>query len=143
MKANVVRFAMTGGPDVLRFETVELGEPGPNEVLLRQTAIGLNFMDVYHRSGQYPLPLPSGLGTEAAGVLEKVGANVSGLQPGDRVCYGGSAPGAYTDFRVMPADRLIRTPANVSDEHAAAGISKGMTVEYLLNRCYPLRAGRL
>ncbi len=142
MKANVIRCATQGNPEVMRMETVDLGDPGPGEILVRQTAVGLNFMDIYHRGGQYPLPMPSGLGVEAAGVVEKVGANVSDLKAGDRVGYAGGAPGAYADYRIMPADRMIRLPDFISDEQAVACMMKGMTAEYLLNRCYPLRAGQ-
>lgn len=142
MKANVIRCATQGNPEVMRMETVDLGDPGPGEVLVRQTAIGLNFMDIYHRGGQYPLPMPSGVGVEAAGVVEKAGANVSDLKAGDRVGYAGGAPGAYADYRIMPADRMIKLPDFISDEQAVACMMKGMTAEYLLNRCYPLQAGQ-
>jgi NADPH2:quinone reductase len=141
MKARVVRIHKQGGPEVLGVEEIELAEPGSGEVLVRQTAIGLNYQDIYHRSGFYPLPLPSGLGSEAAGVVERAGPGVTALKAGDRVCYGGGAPGGCADFRVMPAERLVRIPEGVSDEAAAAVIMKGMTVEYLLNRCYPVRKG--
>lgn len=142
MKANVIRCAAQGGPEVMHMESVDLGAPGQGEVLIRQTAIGLNFMDVYHRGGQYPLPMPSGLGVEAAGVVEKTGAGVSDLKPGDRVGYAGGAPGAYADYRIMPAERMIRLPDFISDEQAAACMMKGMTAEYLLNRCYPVQSGQ-
>lgn len=141
MQAQAVRIHAHGGPEMLRVETVDVGPPGPGEVRLRQTAIGLNYQDIYHRCGLYPLPLPSGLGTEAAGVVESVGAGVTGFAIGDRVCYGGGAPGACATARNMPAGRLIHTPAGVSDEQAAALLMKGMTVEYLLNRCYPVKSG--
>ncbi|CAM5207492.1 NADPH2:quinone reductase OS=Castellaniella defragrans OX=75697 GN=HNR28_000488 PE=4 SV=1 [Castellaniella defragrans] len=141
-KARVVRIHAQGGPEVLKVETVDIDPPGAGQALVRQTAIGLNYQDIYHRSGHYPLNLPSGLGTEAAGVVEQVGAGVTGLAPGDRVCYGGGAPGAGATYRVVPADRLIRIPDAVSDEQAAAVIMKGMTVEYLLNRCYPVQRGQ-
>lgn len=142
MKARVIRIAAQGKPEVMKLETVELAEPGAGEVLLRQTTIGLNFMDIYHRSGQYPLPLPSGVGVEAAGVVEKVGGGVQGLKAGDRVAYGASAPGAYADYRIMPAERLVKIPDGISDEAAAAVLMKGMTAEYLLGRCYALQAGQ-
>ncbi|MEO7151291.1 MAG: quinone oxidoreductase [Burkholderiaceae bacterium] len=141
MQATAVRIHTQGGPEVLGLETAEIAEPAAGEVLIRQTAVGLNYQDVYHRSGQYPLPLPSGLGTEAAGVIERVGPGVSGFAAGDRVCYGGGAPGACAAWRVMPASRIVRTPDGISDEQAAAVLMKGMTVEYLLTRCYPVRAG--
>lgn len=141
MQAKAVRIHAQGAPEVLSVETVEVAAPGPGEVLVRQTAIGLNYQDVYHRSGLYPLPLPSGLGTEAAGVVDRVGAGVTQFAPGDRVCYAGGAPGACAAYRVMPANRLIRTPEAISDEQAAAVLLKGMTVEYLLMRCYPVKRG--
>lgn len=141
-QTRIVRFAAPGGPDALKLETIDLAEPGPGEVQVRHTAIGLNFQEVYQRSGFYPLPLPSSLGNEAAGVVEKLGAGVSGLKAGDRVCYAGGNPGAYSERRNIPAERLIKTPAGVSDELAAAAMLKGMTVEYLLNRCYPVKAGQ-
>lgn len=143
MQAKAVRIHAQGGPEVLAVESVDIAEPGAGEVLVRQTAIGLNYQDIYHRSGQYPLSFPSGLGTEAAGVVERVGPGVTGFAPGDRVCYGGGAPGACAAWRVMPANRLVRTPDGVTDEQAAALLMKGMTVEYLLERCYPVKAGEL
>jgi len=142
MKAKAIRIAAHGAADVMKVETVEVADPGPNEVLIRQTAIGLNFQDIYQRSGFYTLPMPSGLGGEAAGVVEKAGANVTDLKAGDRVCYAGGAPGSYADYRLYAADRVIKTPAGVTDEQAAAMMLKGMTTEYLLNRCYPVKAGQ-
>ncbi|MDA9521502.1 quinone oxidoreductase [Bradyrhizobium sp. CCBAU 11434] len=141
MKVKAVRIHAQGAADVLRVELVETGSPGPDEILIRQTAIGLNFQDIYHRSGWYSLPLPSGLGTEAAGVVEQVGSNVTEIRPGDRVCYAGGAPGSDAAYRLFPADRVIVTPAGVTDEEAAGVLMKGMTVEYLLNRCYPVERG--
>lgn len=135
MKTRLVRFHQPGGPEVLKLETAEVGPPGPGEALIRHVAIGLNYMDVYHRSGAYPLPLPSPCGGEAAGVVEAVGAGVSEVAPGDRVVYAGGAPGAYAERRLFPAARLVRIPNGVSEEIAAAVLLKGMTVEYLLNRC--------
>lgn len=140
--ARAVRMASQGGPAVMRVETAELPAPGPGEVLLRQTAIGLNYIDVYFRSGTYPLPPGSGVGAEAAGIVEAVGDGVSDLEPGDRVCYAGSAPGAYADRRIMPAARLVPIPDGVSDEDAAALAMKGMTVEYLVTRCVELKPGQ-
>jgi NADPH2:quinone reductase len=118
-----------------------LPEPGAGEVLVRHTAIGLNYQDVYHRSGFYPLPLPSGIGTEAAGVVERVGPGVTDLRAGDRIVYAGGTPGAYASHRVVPAARVVKIPDGISDEVAAAVMLKGMTVEYLLNRCYPVKSG--
>jgi NADPH2:quinone reductase len=140
-KARVVRFAAPGEPKVLVLETIELADPAAGEVQVRQRAIGLNYMDVYHRSGLYPLPLPSGVGTEAAGVVERVGAGVREFKPGDRVVYGSGAPGAYADLRNLPVDRLIALPEGIRDDEAAAILMKGMTAEYLLDRCYPLKTG--
>ncbi len=141
MQAQAVRIAAQGSPAVMKLETVALAAPGANEALIRQSAIGINFMDVYHRGGQYPLPLPTGIGVEAAGVVEAVGAGVTDVKVGDRVVYGGSAPGSYADLRLMPAERLIKIPEGITEEQAAAVLMKGMTAEYLLNRCYAVRKG--
>jgi NADPH:quinone reductase len=141
MKAHVVRFHKTGGPDVLQLDTIELGAPKAGEALVRQTAIGINYLDTYQRSGAYPMQLPSGAGNEAAGIVEAVGPGVTAVKTGDRVAYSGGAPGAYATHRLFPADRLVQLPASVSDEAAAALMLKGTTVEYLLERCYPVKAG--
>ena len=141
MQARVVRFAAPGGPDVLKVETVALREPAAGEVLVRHTAIGLNYQDVYHRSGFYPLPLPSGVGTEAAGVVERAGPGVTAVRAGDRIVYAGGAVGAYASHRIVEAARLVSIPDGVTDEVAAAVMLKGMTVEYLLNRCYSVKPG--
>lgn len=141
IRTQVVRFEQTGGPDVLTFETAELPEPGAGEVRVRHTAIGLNFAEVYVRTGQYPIPVPSTIGNEAAGVIEAVGAGVTEFKVGDRVCYGGGSPGSYSTHRNMSTQRLIKTPDDISDEVAAASLLKGMTVEYLLNRCYAIKPG--
>jgi len=138
MKA--IRFHETGGPEVLRYEDVELPPPGPDLARVRHTAIGVNFIDTYHRSGLYKLPLPSGLGSEAAGVVEAVGANVRTLKIGDRVAYAG-AMGAYAQANNVAADRLVKLPDSISDETAAAAMLKGMTAQYLLKRTYPVKAG--
>ena len=140
-QARVIRFAAPGGPEVLRLETVDLADPGPGEILVRHEAVGLNYQDTYHRSGFYPLPLPSGVGTEAAGVVEKLGAEVQGLKVGDRVAYAGGTVGAYADRRVVPATRVVKLPDGIGTEQAAAMMLKAMTVEYLLNRCYALKSG--
>jgi len=141
MIARAIRMATQGGPEVLQLQDIEIGSPGNGEVLVRQTACGLNFLDVYHRSGVYPLPTPSGCGSEAAGFVEAVGPDVSAFSVGDRVAYQGGEPGAYADLRILPATRLVKVPDEVSDEDAAAILLKGMTVEYLLNRCVTLKAG--
>ena len=141
MNARAVRIAAQGSPELMKLEDVSLPDPSEGEVLIRQTMVGVNFLDVYHRSGYYPLPMPSGIGTEAAGVVERAGPGVVDLKPGDRVAYGGGAPGSYASHRIMPAARLVKVPSGVSDETAAAVMLKGMTVEYLLQRCYPVKAG--
>jgi NADPH2:quinone reductase len=141
MHARVVRMAAQGGPDVLKIEELPIGEPAAGEVLVRQTAVGVNYLDVYHRSGYYKLPVPSSVGSEAAGVVERVGPGVTEVKAGDRVVYAGGAPGSYASHRIVPAARLVAIPDGVSDETAAAVMLKGMTAEYLLNRCYPLKAG--
>jgi NADPH2:quinone reductase len=141
MEARVVRMAAQGGPEVMKLETISLAEPAEKEVLVRQTAVGVNYLDVYHRSGFYTLPMPSGVGTEAAGVVEGIGSGVPDLTPGDRVAYAMGPPGSYASHRLMPADRLVKVPEGVTVETAAAVMLKGMTVEYLLQRCYPVKAG--
>ena len=141
MQSRVIVMNKQGDPSVMREDTVELDAPGPGEVLLRQTAMGLNYMDVYQRSGYYPLDMPSGLGLEGAGVIEAIGEDVDGFKEGDRAAYGGSAPGGYAEYRNMPVARLVKVPDAVTDEQAAAVMLKGMTVEYLLNRTYQVKAG--
>ncbi len=136
-----IRFHHTGGPEVLQWEAVEVGKPGPGEVRVRQTAIGLNFIDIYHRTGLYPVPLPSGIGIEAAGVVEEVGSRVREFTIGDRVAYAGGPLGACAQARLMPADRLVSLPKTVTDHQAAAMMLKGMTAEYLLRRTYKVKAG--
>ena len=136
-----VRIHETGGPEVMTIEDVETGSPGEGEVLLRHTAVGLNFIDTYQRSGLYPLSLPATLGMEAAGVVEGLGADVTGLEVGDRVAYPMS-PGAYASQRTVPAARVVKIPDRVSDETAAAMMLKGMTVEYLLHRTFAVEAGQ-
>jgi NADPH:quinone reductase len=138
-QARVVRMAAQGSPDVLKVERMELADPGEGEALVRQTAIGVNYLDVYHRSGYYPLQTPSSVGSEAVGVVERTGAGVTDVKAGDRVAYAGGAPGSYASHRLVPASRLVKIPADVSDEIAAAAMLKGMTVEYLLQRCYAVK----
>jgi NADPH:quinone reductase len=138
---NAIRFHQVGGPEVLQFESVSVGEPGPGEVRIRHSAVGLNYIDTYHRSGLYKLPLPSGLGSEAAGVVEAIGPGVAELKAGDRVAYSGGAPGAYAEVRVMPIDRLVKLPEGVSDRAAATLMLKGLTVQYLLRQTYVVKAG--
>jgi NADPH2:quinone reductase len=139
--AHAIRFAKTGGPEVLEWQEVAVGKPGPGQVRIRHTAVGLNYIDTYHRSGLYPLPLPSGLGSEAAGIVEEVGPGVDGLKPGDRVAYAGGPLGAYSEERIMPADRLVPIPAGITDQQAAAMMLKGMTAWYLIRRTHPVQRG--
>ena len=136
-----VRFHEVGGPEVLRYETLNIDAPGPNEARVRHLAIGLNFIDTYQRSGLYKVPLPSVAGNEAAGIVEEVGKDVSHVQVGDRVAYAGGVIGAYCDARNIAADRLCKLPDSISFEQAAAMMLKGMTVQYLINRTYPVKAG--
>jgi len=126
----------------MKWEEVKLGKPKKGQALIRHTAIGLNYVDTYQRSGLYPMPMPSGLGMEAAGVVEAVGAGVKHIKPGDRVAYGSGAPGAYSEARIMDAATLVKIPRGISDEAAAAMMLKGMTVEYLIRRTYPVRKGQ-
>jgi len=138
---KAVKFHKTAGPEVLSFEDVVVGKPGRGEARVRHTAIGLNFIDTYHRSGLYPLPLPSGIGLEGAGVVEAVGAGVSHVKPGDRVAYAGGPTGAYSEARVMPAEKLVKVPRGVSDDEAAAVMLKGLTVQMLIRRVYRVQKG--
>ncbi len=141
MKAHAVRIGRTGGPEVLEYQEVEVGDPGEGQALLRQTAIGLNYIDVYHRSGLYPVPLPSGIGHEGCAVVEKIGKGVKGLKVGERVAYAGAPIGGYASWRLMPAARLIKVPKDIDDRTAASMMLQGMTVEYLLHRTYKVHRG--
>jgi NADPH:quinone reductase len=138
---NAIRFSQTGGPEVLQWESVNVGEPGAGEARVRHTAVGLNYIDTYHRSGLYKLSLPSGIGLEAAGLVEAVGAGVTDVKTGDRVAYCGGPPGAYSEVRVMPADKLVKIPDGVSDHSAATLMLKGITVQYLFRQTFPLKGG--
>ena len=140
-QAKVVQISEAGAPEVMKLVTVELPAPAANEVQLRQTAIGFNFIDTYQRSGYYPVPMPGGLGHEAAGVVEAVGAEVKDLKVGDRVAYMNAGLGAYASHRNVAADKLVKLPDAVSDEQAAALIFKGMTAQYLLRRTYQVQPG--
>jgi NADPH2:quinone reductase len=140
---KAIRMYQTGGPDVLRWEDVEVGEPGQGQARIRHTAIGVNFIDTYHRSGLYPIPLPSGLGSEAAGIVEAVGPGVTVVRAGDRVAYAGGPPGSYAEVRLIPAHILVPIPDGVSDQTAAAMMLKGMTAQYLIRRTYPVKAGEI
>jgi NADPH:quinone reductase len=139
MKA--IRIETTGGPDVMKLVDVDVGRPGAGQVRVRQTAIGLNYIDTYHRSGLYPLQFPSGLGLEAAGVVEEVGEGVTSLKPGDRIAYGTGPIGAYAEMRNLPANRLVKLPDAISDETAAGMMLKGMTARYLLRATYVVEPG--
>jgi NADPH2:quinone reductase len=139
--AKVLRIHEAGGPEVMRWEDVEIGEPGEGQARVRHTAVGVNFIDTYHRSGLYPLPLPSGIGSEAAGVVEAIGPGVTTVRPGDRVAYAGGPPGSYCEARVLPASILVPIPDGVSDQTAAAVMLKGMTSQYLIRRTYPVKPG--
>jgi NADPH:quinone reductase len=139
---KAIRMHETGGPDVLRWEERDPGTPGPGEVLLDQKAVGLNFIDVYHRTGLYPLPgLPATPGMEGAGIVEAVGPEVPEFSPGDRVAYAGVPPGAYAEKRTIPAHRLVPLPESIGFEQAAAMMLQGMTARYLLHGCFPVKAG--
>ena len=138
---HAIRFHKTGGPEVLVWEEVSVGKPGPGEARIRHTAVGLNFVDIYNRSGVYPVQLPSGLGSEGAGVVEEVGTGVTELKPGDRVAYGASPLGAYSEARLIPADRLLKLPDGVDDKTAAAMMLKGLTTQYLIRQTYRVKAG--
>lgn len=140
MQTTRVTIAAQGGPEVMTLEEAELPPPGEGEVQIEQAAIGLNYMDVYQRSGMYPLSLPSPLGLEAAGTVTAVGAGVTGFAPGDRVVYGGVL-GAYAGHRNAPAARMLKIPEGIGFDTAAAVLMKGMTVEYLLERCYRVQPG--
>jgi NADPH2:quinone reductase len=143
MKTQAVRFHAPGAPEVLKLEELDLPEPAAGEVRIRHTAISLNFQDIYARSGAYPFPLPSGLGTEAAGVVEAVGPGVTDFQVGERVCYiSGPVLGACATHRNYPAARLLKSPAHMSDDQLAAMMLKAMTVEYLVQRCYQVKPGQ-
>ncbi|MBZ5790444.1 quinone oxidoreductase [Burkholderia contaminans] len=141
--AHAVRFHETGGPDVLRWEAIDVGDPGPGQVRLRHDAVGLNFADTYFRSGLYPVPLPAGLGVEAAGVVEAVGPGVTNVAVGDRVTYTGflNTLGAYSTERLIPAAPLVRLPAGISCETAAAMTMRGLTSAYLLRRIHAFAPG--
>ena len=138
--AKVVRFHKTGGPEVLQLDDAPVGEPGQGQVRVRHTAIGVNFIDTYQRSGLYPIQLPSAAGNEGAGVVEAVGPGVSQLKVGDHVAYTGQI-GSYSEQKLLPADRLVKIPQGISDEQAASMMLKGMTVQYLIHRTYKVKPG--
>jgi NADPH2:quinone reductase len=139
--AHAIRLHETGAADVLNLETVEVGDPGPGQVRVRHTYVAVNFIDVYFRTGRYPMPLPNGLGSDAVGVVEAVGPGVTEVQPGQRVGYLLGPQGAYSDLRLMPAEVLIPLPDDISDRSASALMMKGLTAQYLFRQVYPLQGG--
>jgi NADPH2:quinone reductase len=139
--SKAIRLEQNGGPEVLKLESVELSPPAPDEIQIRHTAIGVNFIDVYDRTGLYPMQLPGVLGREAAGVVQAMGRKVKGFRKGDRVAYVHSKPGAYAEERNIPADRAVKIPAGISDQIAAAVMLKGLTAQYLLRRTYRVQKG--
>jgi len=139
--AKAIRLHATGGPEVLKLENVDVGEPGPGQARVRHTYVAVNFIDIYFRTGRYPLPMPNGLGSDAVGVVEAVGAGVTDVKVGDRVGYLIGPQGAYSEVRVMPADVLIPLPDGVSDSTASTLMMKGMTVQYLFRQVFPLQSG--
>ena len=139
--AKAIRMYETGGPEVLLWEDYDPGQPGPGEALIRHEAVGLNYIDVYHRSGLYPLPsLPGIPGMEGAGIVEAIGAGVTEVTVGDRVAYAGLPPGAYSETRIMPGHRLVKLPEYISTHHGAAMMLQGMTARYLLKGCFEVKA---
>jgi len=138
---RAIRFSKTGAPEVLTLENIYLPAPKPGQVRVRHTAIGVNFIDTYHRSGLYHVPLPSGLGLEAAGVIDALGDGVTQLKAGERVAYCSGPIGAYAEANNVPVDRVVKLPAAVSDDVAAAALLKGLTAQYLLKQTYPVKAG--
>jgi NADPH2:quinone reductase len=139
--SRAIRFYETGGPEVLKLESVDVGEPGPGQARVRHTYVAVNFIDIYVRTGFYPSPLPSGLGSDAVGVVEAVGPGVEDIRVGDRVGYLIGPQGAYSDARIMPAEALILLPDGVSDKTASTLMMKGMTAQYLFRQVYPLKGG--
>lgn len=138
---KAIRIHQPGGPEQMVWEEVEVAAPGPGQALIKHSAVGLNFIDVYHRTGLYPAPLPAVLGLEGAGVVEAIGDGVTDLKPGQRVAYASPPLGAYAERRVIPADRLVVLPDSISDNQAAGMMLKGMTAQYLLRRTYRVQAG--
>jgi NADPH2:quinone reductase len=138
---RAIRIHAPGGPEAMKWEEVAIGDPGPGEARIQHTAVGVNYIDTYHRSGLYKVPLPSGLGSEGAGVVEAVGSGVDWIKPGDRVAYCGGPLGSYSEARVMPAERLVKLPDGISDRVAATLMLKGLTTQYLFRQIHKLKAG--
>ena len=139
MKA--IKIEKFGGPEVLQYKEVEIGKPGPNEVLVKYLSIGLNYIDVYHRTGLYPVELPSGLGLEAAGIIEEIGSEVKLFKVGDRVCKASAPIGGYSEKQIIPEEKLVKIPDGISNEIASSILLKGITSEYLLHRAYAVKKG--
>jgi NADPH2:quinone reductase len=139
---KAIRIEQTGGPEVMKLVDIDLPAPGPQEVQVRHHAIGLNYIDVYFRTGLYPMPLPAGIGLEGAGVISAVGSEINHLRPGDRVAYAGRPPGSYSQARNMPTDSLVKLPNTIDFDTGAAMMLKGLTAEYLLHRSFPVREGQ-
>jgi len=139
---RAIQIQKQGKPSVMKWVDVPLAKPKSGEILINQSHVGLNYIDVYHRSGLYPLPMPHGIGMEAAGTIEAIGRNVKGLKVGDRVAYASGPPGSYTEARVMPAERVVKLPEWISNEQAAAMMLQGMTTEYLIRRTFKVKAGQ-
>lgn len=138
---KAIRFHQTGGPEVLSWDDVDVADPGSGEIRIRHTAVGLNYIDTYHRSGLYPLPLPSGIGMEGAGVVEAVGPGVAAVSEGDRVAYAAGPPGSYAEARVIEVDKVVKVPDGVDDQTAAAMMLKGLTAQYLIRQIHKVQSG--
>ncbi len=137
-----INFSKTGGPEVLKYEKLSISEPKENEVLIKHSAIGLNFIDTYHRSGLYPVPLPSGIGLEGAGIIEKVGPSVKNFKEGDKVAYAAAPLGSYSTHRIYPTKNLVKVPDGIDLEIVACLMTKGLTTFYLLHKTYPVKKGQ-
>ena len=137
---RVIKIEKKGGPEVLQIKNINLGEPGSEEVLIEQKAIGLNYIDIYHRTGLYPLPLPSGLGLEGSGIIKKIGSKVKDFSVGDVVAYASAPLGAYAEERIYPADKLVKLPDGITSEIAASIMTKGLTTYYLLYKTFQVKA---
>lgn len=138
---QAIRIHQPGGPEAMQWQEIDLPAPGPGQARVRHTAVGLNYIDTYHRSGLYALPLPSGIGMEGAGIVEAVGPDVKDLAEGDRVAYAAGPPGCYSEARIIAADRLVKIPEGISDQQAAAMMLKGLTTQYLIRRTYKVKQG--
>lgn len=138
---HAIRIHEQGGPEVMKWEQVDVAAPGPGQITVAHKAVGLNYIDCYHRSGLYPLPMPAGIGMEGAGIVEAVGDGVKSVNTGDRVAYAAGPPGSYAEKRVIEAAKVVKLPDNISDETAAAMMLQGMTAEYLIRRTYAVKPG--